>query len=185
MAKIKISQVTALPGTLSPNTLYMVSVSASKMECYMTGNVATTVKRIINEADVQALISSAMASIGEIEVVADIAARNALNPTRNMQALVLNATGDGTVASGAATYVYRLSNTTWYKISEAESMDFAIAWASITGKPSSSPAAIDSAVSNSHTHSNKTQLDLIGQDGDGDITYNGVKVANEYGATAW
>lgn len=185
MAKIKIAKVTAVPGTLVADTIYMVTTGADKLEVYMTNSAGTLARRVLNEADIQALIDASVSGISGIEVVDDITARDALSPTSNTQVLVLDATDDGTVDSGAATYVYRLSNTTWYKISEAESLDFVLDWDNLVNGPSSSAAQIDSAVTNAHTHANKTQLDLLGQDGDGDLTYNGSKVANEYTSTAW
>jgi hypothetical protein len=52
-------------------------------------------------------------------------------------------------------------------------MDMTITWTMIQGKPTSSPSAIDSAVANSHTHTNMTQLSKIGEDANGDFTYDG------------
>jgi hypothetical protein len=120
-------------------------------------------------------------------IVADIAARNALSPTKNTQVLVLDATGDSTVASGAATYLYRVSTTSWIKLSEAESLDLILQWANIQGKPTSSPSAIDTAVGNSHVHnSNLTQLNKIGENADALFTYNNAlpKIGWE-GTIAW
>ena len=187
MARIKIAQVTALPAAnlLQANTIYMVSVAADKMECYMTGNAASTVKRILNESDINTLINNAVQGLSSIEVVADIAARDALNPTTVVQAYVIDASSDTTVDSGGATYIYDLNNTAWVKQSEAESLDVVLQWANIQGRPASSVAAIDAAVAASHTHANKTTLDQLGQDNDGDLTYNGSKVANEYTSTDW
>lgn len=76
---------------------------------------------------------------------------NALNPTRAIYVYVTNATGDSTVASGGATYLFNPTNSTWIKTSEAESMDVSVNWASITGKPTSSAAQIDAAVAASHS----------------------------------
>lgn len=187
MATYRIYKETALPGSLQPHSIYLVAPAARPdfVEMYVTGASAATVKRIIDAAHVQDMIDASVAGMGGIEVVADIAARNALTPTTNLQVLVLDATGDATVASGAATYVYRLSNTTWYKISEAESQDVTLSWANITGKPTSSAASIDSAVTNSHTHSNKTQLDKVGEDGNGDFTYNGSLPKIAWASEAW
>ena len=185
MAKIKIAQVTALPVTKETNTIYMVSVSADVMEVYMTGNDSSVVKRLLNEADIQSLIDAALSGISGIEVVNTITDRDALSLTGNTQVMVLDASLDSTVDSGSATYVYRVSDTSWTKISEAESLDVVMNWDNIVGKPTSTPAQIDASVAQAHAHTNKTQLDLIGQDADGDITYNGSKVANEYITTAW
>jgi hypothetical protein len=187
MATLRFFKETALPGTLQPHAVYLIAPPARPdfVEVYVTGAVATTVKRIIDTSDVQSMINAAIGAMGGIEVVSDIAARNALAPTSNVQVLVLDATGDGTVSTGAATYVYRLSNTTWYKISEAESQDVVLAWANITGRPSSSPAQIDAAVANAHTHTNKTQLDKVGEDGNGDLTYDGALPKTAWASEAW
>lgn len=46
---------------------------------------------------------------------------------------VINATGDPTVKSGWAQYIYQTDK--WIKIAENESLDVILTWASITGKP--------------------------------------------------
>jgi hypothetical protein len=47
-------------------------------------------------------------------------------------------------------------------------------WSDILGKPTSSVADIDDAVTKRHTHSNKTQLDLISENGtSGNLEYDG------------
>lgn len=152
---------------------------------YVTGSSASTVKRVINSDDIQLMIDTSLSAMSNLEVVADIAARNALNPTRNVVVLVLNATADPTVAAGAATYVYQLSTTSWIKISEAESLDLSITWASIQGKPTSSPTDIDDAVTKRHTHANLTQLNKIGEDVNGDLTYNGTLPNTKWQSTNW
>lgn len=187
MATYQVFKETTLPGTLQANSIYLVAPAAKPdyVEMYVTGSSASTVKRIINDVDVQDMIDTSVASQTQLEVVTDITARNALTPTRNMTVLVLNATGDATVASGAATYVYRLSTTSWTKISEAESMDLSITWASITGKPTSAVIDIDDAVTKRHTHANLTQLNKIGEDGNGDLTYNGALPKTAWQSTNW
>ena len=104
--------------------------------------------------------------------------------TANAQVLVLDATADSTVTSGAATYVYRHSDTSWHKVSEAKVW----MWSDLEchpGAPSSTPAQIDAAVTNSHAHSNKTQLDNIGQDSDGNLTYGGNLPKIGWDTKAW
>lgn len=187
MATYQIFKETALPGTLQPHSIYLIAPAARPdfVEMYVTGALAGTVKRVIDSAHVQSMIDAAMSGIGGLAVVDDIAARDALTPTSNVQVLVLDASADPTVVGGTATYVYRLSNTTWYKVSESESMDLALTWASITGGPSSSPAQIDSAVAAVHTHTNKTQLDKVGEDGNGNLTYNGALPKISWASEAW
>jgi hypothetical protein len=176
VAVVKLHKTTALPGTLEGHSVYLVAPSAKPnyVEMYVTNADGSQVRRIINSDDIQAMIDAALANVsGAIEIVADITARNALTPTNGKYVLVLDATGDPTVNSGAASYVWRSATNEWIKLTEYESMDMTITWAMIQGKPTSSPTAIDSAVANSHTHSNMTQLSKIGEDANGDFTYNG------------
>lgn len=188
MANLKIYKETALPGTLQPDSIYFVAPAGSPdlVEIYVTKSDASTPHRhVLNKAEVQAMIDSSIAAASELTIVADIAARNALNPTRAIYVYVENATGDNTVSSGGATYLYKTATSSWIKISEAESLDVSLTWSSIIGKPTSSPSAIDAAVTASHTHTNKTQLDQIGQNAAGEMTYNGVQVKTEWASTGW
>lgn len=70
----------------------------------------------------------------EVQVVATIAARNEIaNPFTGMSAFVEDASGDDTVNSGGAYYIY--NGTAWVKTAEAESMDVVLQWTAIQGKP--------------------------------------------------
>jgi hypothetical protein len=187
----KPSKLTAVPSLpCDPNAVFFVAptLKPNYVEIYVSNNAGTALKRLLTDADIQALIDASISGLaGEMPIVADIAARNALSPTKNTQVLVLDATGDSTVASGAATYLYRVSTTSWIKLSEAESLDLILQWANIQGKPTSSPSAIDTAVGNSHVHnSNLTQLNKIGENADALFTYNNAlpKIGWE-GTIAW
>lgn len=188
MPAYKIFKETALPGTLQAHAIYLIAPAARPdyVEVYVTGASASTVKRVISQADVQAMIDASLSGLATGgQIVNDIAARDALVKTNGMQVLVINATGDATVASGAATYVYRSSTTSWIKISEAESLDVAVSWAALTGKPTSVVADIDNAVSLRHSHTNKTQLDKVGEDGSGLLTYNGALPKTGWDSVSW
>jgi len=187
MATFKIFRETALPSPLEPYSLYVVAPTAKPdyIELYASNSNGSAVKRIIQNTDVQALIDASLAGISAIEVVADITARNALNPTTNLQVVVLDASADATVTSGSATYIYRLATTEWIKISEAESMDVVLSWDNIVGKPTSTASQIDTAVANSHTHTNKTQLDKIGEDVNGNFTYNNTLPVIAWSSVGW
>lgn len=187
MPNFNVFKETALPGTLLPHSIYFVAPAARPdfVEIYVTGALASTVKRVIDQAQVQSLIDASISGVSGLSVVDNIAARNALAPTQNIMVLVLDATADGTVAAGAATYVWRNSTTTWIKISESESMDVTLSWANITGRPSSSAAAIDSSVTNSHTHSNITQLNQISEDGEQNFLYRGSQPFSAWASTGW
>lgn len=178
MATYEVHRVTALPTPLRENSFYFVGPAGSPnfVELYVVGNTVGAVRRVPTVSDINSLIAQAMIAAGQTQIVADIAARNALNPTTTVTVLVLNATGDATVASGAATYIWNTSTTSWIKISEAESMDIALTWASISGRPSSTPTQIDAAVANSHTHANLTQLGFIGEDAQQQLTYRGTNI---------
>jgi hypothetical protein len=190
MTTFKVFRETALPSTLQPYAIYFVAPSAKPnyVEIYVSDATGAFAKRVITDNDVQALIDASISGLaGEMPVVADIAARNALASTltKNTQVLVLNATGDSTVTSGAATYLYRFSTTSWIKLNEAESMDLVLQWANIQGRPTSSASAIDAAVNNSHTHANKTQLDKIGENANGLLTYSNLLPTTGWNSVAW
>jgi hypothetical protein len=174
MAAIKFFRETALPAVPLADAVYFIANPATPdhLEVYVS-NTAGVVKRAPTQADITAQISTAIAQAGNLTVVADITARNALAPSSPVLVLVRNATGDATVASGAATYVYDFANTVWVKVNEFESMDVSLDWAAISNKPASTVAAIDAAVAATHTHANKTQLDNIAQDASGYLTYSG------------
>ncbi len=186
MAVVNFYKETALPGSLTPHSVYFITDAiAAYVKIYVT-NAAGVARRIHTDADIDAKIASAISGINAGTVVADIAARDAqTGMSVGNQTLVLDATGDGSVASGGATYVVLSTGPlVWQKISETESLDLIVSWASITGKPTSSPAAIDAAVTNAHTHANMTQLNLISEVG-GLIAYNGTVVNFSWQTTSW
>lgn len=187
MAVFKVFKETVLPGSLQAHAIYLVAPVAHPgfLEIYVTDAAGTTHRRSHKVEDIQAMIDASISSLGSTNIVDDITARDALTPGNGDQVLVIDASGDGTVATGAATYIYRLSNTTWVKISEAESMDLTLSWADLTGAPSSSTADIDDAVAKKHLHSNKTQLDKLGEDGDGNMTYGGTNIAPLLSSNTW
>lgn len=177
MAILKIRKVNTLPGTLEASTLYMVkhATNVNLFDLYLSTSDGLSARHIISQTEIANMISTAVGAFNTVEVVADMAARNALTPTANVQVLVLDASADATVVSGAALYVYDFATTTWYKVSEYESLDVVLDWASIQNKPTSTPAQIDQAVSDSHTHANKALLDLLSIVS-GHLHYNGEPV---------
>ena len=161
----QVRKLTAVPSVpTTPNTVFYVAPAATPnyVEIYVSNAAGDAIKRVINQADVQALITAAISNASKYQVVADIAARNAL-ADKNSLVYVKTATGDSTVKSGGATYIYDSATSAWVKLSEAESMDLVFSWANLQDKPTSPVTAIDAAVLNSHTHANKTQLDSIGE----------------------
>lgn len=182
----QVRKLTAVPSVpTTPNTVFYVAPTATPnyVEVYVSNAAGDALKRVINKDDVQAMINSSISSVGSYRVVADIAARNALNGEASL-VYVKNATDDTTVKSGGATYIYDSATSAWVKTSEAESMDLVFSWANLQDKPNSSVTAIDAAVLKSHPHANKTQLDSISEIG-GKLTYNGQYVATTINDDAW
>lgn len=187
MAMFKIYRETALPGSLQPYAIYLVAPAAKPnyVEMYVTNAAGTAARRILNDGDVQAMINAAAAAANAIQVVANIAARDALVPTGSWQVYVRDATGDPTVGAGGAMYLWDTANAVWVKTAEMESMDLALTWAALSGKPASSVANIDDAVTKRHTHANMTELNKIGEDGGGNLTYGGQPVKTQWDSTGW
>ncbi len=175
MSVLKLHKVTAMPATLEEHSVYLVAPPGRPdyVEMYVTSADGLSVRRIINESDIQAMIDASVSGIQTgIEIVTDITARNALTPANGKYVLVLDATADPTVTSGAASYVWREATSEWIKLTDYESLDMTISWDMIQDRPSSLPSAIDAAVANSHAHSNMSLLAKIGEDSYG-FLYDG------------
>lgn len=182
---LKFFKVTALPGVLEADAFYYV-LNGSYAETYLT-NSAGEAKACGNTAMIDALINARMAAASTLQQVATIAARDTAKATAtgNTMYLVTNATGDATVAGGAALYFYNKGSDTFTKISEYESMDVVLQWANIQGKPNSTPAAIDTAVGQAHTHANAAVLNNLSDSG-GKLAYGGAVVGGgDWTTTNW
>jgi len=186
MSLLRIERVLALPGVLTPSTMYIVkSAVAPHAELYFSDATGAEARHVINKTEVGNMITAAIASFSNIQVVANNAARDALVLDHDALVLSLDATADVTVITGAALYVYQLSNTTWHKVSEFESLDVTLTWAAIQNKPTSLVADIDDAVAKRHVHANSAQIDLIGEDVNGKLTYNGVNPEAYLAVSNW
>lgn len=143
------------------------------------------------------------AGIGlEFVIVANIAARNALSLSQNSLVLVLDASGDTTVNAGNALYAYEVATTTYHKLSEFESLDLTGLMRKFRVRAGA--GAAQDVVENdlltfsgstyigvartalgftftlqggaAHEHSNKTVLDKLSEDAQGDPNYNGTPI---------
>lgn len=181
-------KVTAIPATYAANDLFFMAPAdqPTDLEVYLADSAGASLRKIFSRSDTTAAINTAIEALNNGSVADNIAARNSIAaPKDAQQVLVIDATADDTVDAGAATYVYRAATAEWVKISEAESLDLEITWAALTGKPNSTPALIDAAVAAAHSHPNMTQLGNIGQDGEGNMTYNGDVVATVWATENW
>lgn len=234
MSKIKFFRENALPGTPSANSIYFISKTINSndfAEMYVT-NASGVARQVSGEDLVNAIIDTLKAQnnglatldsggkipvgqlpagIGiEFEIVANIAARNALSPTKNILCLVLDASADPTVTAGNALYAYQQSNTTWHKVAEFESMDLSGLMSKFRVRANTSTAqdVVDNDLLSfagstyiqvtrsgltftftliggaAHQHSNKAVLDKMSEDGDGDLNYDGTPVM-QWTSTAW
>lgn len=188
MALVKFHKVVTLPGTLEANSFYYVE-NGTYAESYVTDDTGAA-RSIGNSAMINALITAAIedlaVGLNSIEIVADIAARDALTAAldRNAMILVIDASADPTVDSGSALYAWDDVASEIYKIAEYESMDVVVAWSAITGGPVSTPANIDEAVTMRHTHANKTTLDKLSEDGDG-LLFDAAGILSRWTTLNW
>lgn len=174
---LTIQRVNALPGTLAAETIYLVK-TGTELTLTVTGATGAVVATTVSKADVNTAISTAIGALdmsNSVEFAASIEDRNSLALTKSAFVYVADATADATVTAGAAMYLYDLTNTTWHKVTEYESLDLVLSWNNITGKPVSSVGAIDNAVTLSHIHENMDVLDLLTAP-DGKLLYNGADV---------
>ena len=186
MTVLKVFKETTLPGTLQANSIYYVtSANAEYVEVYVTSSSGVA-RRVPKIEDINSAISNAIVSGSSLAIYATIADRNtnALN-NNHTYVYIIDATGDATVASGGATYLYNTTTTIWVKVSEAESMDVVLNWADIQNKPTSSVTDIDNAVTLRHSHTNATVLNALSQDVAGNLLYNGNPVPTAYISVSW
>lgn len=187
MTQLKFNAVTSLPSSPEADSFYFV-LNGDYAESYLT-TTGGIPKQIGNSLMVNELIEDALdnQSLNQVVIVPDIAARDALenDAETNLMVLVLDATADPTVDDGSALYAYEVGTNTWYKLAEYESMDVVLQWNDIQGRPSSSPDDIDQAVSDSHTHSDMTVLDGLGENAEGDLTYNNTVISTQWVQKEW
>ncbi|MDT4835736.1 hypothetical protein FQZ97_694100 [compost metagenome] len=188
MALLKFFKVATLPGSLEADSFYYVE-NGSYAESYLT-NSAGEARSIGNSAMINALITEALSSLpssgAPVLFVADIAARDALEADLEQAVFVLvqDATDDPTVTAGAALYAWNPATSSWLKVAEYESMDVTLTWDAIQGRPTSTPAQIDTAVSQTHSHANKATLDKFSESG-GLPRYNGAPIPQEWDVANW
>ena len=191
MAYLSIFKETVLPESLQPNAMYLVAPAGQPnyVEIYVTSNDGAIVRKTIGETEILGLINThigtAVQSVLEFKLVQDIVTRDALALDKATLVLVIDASADPTVEAGAATYIYNPDDEDYTKIAEYESLDISLDWDAIGGAPTSTPAQIDAAVSNSHTHANKAVLDELTENGDEELLYKGQVIPAGLSTVNW
>jgi len=173
MSQLNFHRINSVPAVLQNGSVYFKKKDASKADLFITGSDGTRYD-VVNDALIDDRIQLALANVNQVEYAADIATRDALNLSSNAIAFVQDASADSHVNAGSAFYFYEKGSSTWFMISEFESMNLSLTWDAIQGKPNSSPAEIDTTVQQSHTHNNSSVLSELGEDNaTGHLTYKG------------
>lgn len=190
MSLLRIERVLGLPETFEPSTMYINKVENGSedflVELWFTGADSIPV-RVFTRDDANTDINDALSNFNNILIVEDIQERDSLDITHSTLVLVRHAEDDVTVTTGAALYVSEGmgSEVTFHKVAEYESMDVNFSWDNIQGKPNSSAFQIDTAVDNSHTHENMSELQKIGENAQGQLTYNGNGINANVSISDW
>lgn len=182
--EFKVFRETALPSEMEAFAIYLIAPpdKPDYVEMYVTDRTGGKARRALNERDIQTLIAQTLSAAGQMSVVANITERDRIREPKG-EVYVIDASGDSTVKSGGARYLYHSSQ--WIKTAEAESMDLNLSWDALEGKPNSTANQIDNAVQKAHEHDNKTQLDKIGEDESGNLLYGGQAVKTKWSSTGW
>ncbi|UQY33830.1 hypothetical protein K8U54_19260 [Pseudomonas fulva] len=194
MAQLKFFKVTALPGEgqWEPNALYFLERDVQGMliaESIIT-NQAGEPRGMGNSDITSMLISAALQDFAQssqaLRMAADIAQRDAIarsDPQINKLILVADAIADESVERGAALYFYDVSEDTFTKVAEYESIDIEFTWSSIKGGPTSTPAQLDDAADKAHVHANKGVLDQLSENASQQLTFRGAAIGG--GSMEW
>lgn len=203
MAQVKFYKVTAVPATWEPDAFYYIEDAVNGYaESYITTSTGEP-RAIGNSVMINELLGEGLGA-SKFRVVADIAERDLIDTSAGVAflVLVLDATGDPTVLTGAALYAWNPDTTAYVKVAEYESMDVTLEWVNIQNRPTSPVAQIDAAatfvngltvtntqvnqaVADSHTHANKAVLDELGDNGSDNLTYKGTVVASIWNLLQW
>ena len=175
--QFKIHRLETLPAEAQrdANAMYILKgAQPDHAEVWFTGSTAAAARRLPNEADILNLINGRLNDFSNMFVVANITERNALNPTRTVMAMVLDATGDPTVELGAAVYVYKSNTSEWLKVSELKDLDAIVKWDNIQNRPNVTVVQIEQAVAKMHQHANLADLDKVATGADGYLVFDSV-----------
>lgn len=134
------NEVRSKPSTFPPSTHSHAIADTTGLQSALDGKIPLTQKGAVSgvaSLDVNGKVPASQIPVFDpaLQIVNTIAERNALVPTGNLPVYVKDATGDPTVLTGGAFYLYELSTTTWIKLSEMESMEIIQSWENVTGKP--------------------------------------------------
>lgn len=137
---IKFHRVSNSSSATESNSVYFVASQQGGQkvgkEIIVVGSDGSKVSFASQEA-INKAIEDGLKVANSVEVVQDITARDALKTSlkSNTSILVKDATGDPTVKAGAALYIFLVSDKSFTKIAEYESMDLEFTWSNIQNIP--------------------------------------------------
>lgn len=128
-----LEAINELPGADHKHTASDVNDFATSVDARITSQKGSA--NGIATLDTNGLIPIAQipSTFKEAQVVEDIDARDELDAFAGLHAYVLDATGDESVETGAAEYIYDGEN--WVKLAELSDVDAVISWDNINNKP--------------------------------------------------
>lgn len=172
-----------LPVGTEPNTLYLIAKEDRPdlpLSAYVTdkeNQLRTLFSMDVVDEAIRGAVEEGVNTRLLSKVVADLTERDALELASD--ALVLVRNNDyvpGAQQQGPMCYFFVHETREWFPI--AGGSGGVASWETIYGKPVSSVASIDEAVTQRHTHGNKEVLDQIGETNDGRLTYKGAPLGN-------
>jgi hypothetical protein len=193
MAFVQFHKVTSLPQDLEPDSIYYVLLgNGLHVDTIVTDDAGNGKSAGVALIDARVTTALEGLSIATAEIVPDIEARDAFiaGLSANQLILVMDATDDAEVASGSALYIYEHGNAQnpgdgdVHRVPGFSGVNVSMAWANITGKPTSTPGQIDAAVAASHSHTNAAVLGKFSEVS-GSLLYDGSPIEGGGGPPQW
>lgn len=176
-AKQTIRRVNMLPGTLEANTMYIVKApGALEADLVFTGSDPTVNASTISRMSIEQIVGTAVDASTSVYFKQAYADMLSDRPKANALVYVADTTGDPTATTASRVYLYNKATNTFMGFPNSGGGSSDVTWNQILGKPTSTPAQIDQAVAQMHTHTNKQVLDLIGENASQKLTFRGAQV---------
>lgn len=154
-----------------PDAIYAVKAAGqTTFDLFITGSTPEKLFSLTTHEEIRLMINQSVSGMAQTFNVPELRERDYLvddgKLTKDGLVFVDDATLDPDIESGGAAYHYSVADNSFTELFRyGASSEGQLTWQSITGGPLSSPAAIDKAVQDSHTHTNKDTLDRIGYAG--------------------
>lgn len=176
-----IRRVNVLPETREADTMYVVKApGATEAQLVFVGSDITQQVGIIDRISIEQLIEEAVEGVTSVYFRDTYALMLSAKPTANGLVYVLDTTGDPLGNGASAVYLYNKQTDAFQRFPNMGGGGVTptdVTWAQILGKPVSTPAQLDKAVTDSHIHSNKLVLDRLTEDAQQKLTFRGLPVA--------